>query len=177
MFIAVKKLEQHKLRIAQRFSPGMIDYRTRDFRQLGVLATEAVAELEGSEIHIAGHFETQLELACARCLGPVAQPIAADFDVRYRPVASMAREEEISLRENDTEVGFYTGGGLFLADVVAEQVHLALPMKVVCSPDCRGLCPQCGANLNRGRCRCVQRAADPRLAPLAQWAEEKKKPV
>lgn len=174
MFIAVKKLEQHKLRIAQLFSPGTIDYRTQDFRQLGVLATEAVAELEGSEIHIAGHFETQLELACARCLGPVAQPIAADFDVRYRPVASMAREEEISLRENDTEVGFYTGGGLFLADVVAEQVHLALPMKSLCREDCRGLCPECGANLNLGSCACRRGSGDPRLAPLADWKRRRK---
>ena len=44
--------------------------------------------------------------------------------------------------------------GLFLADVLAEQVNLALPMKVICRSDCRGLCPHCGANLNNEECRC-----------------------
>lgn len=174
MFIAVKELEQHKLTIAQRFAPGTVDYRTRDFRQVGVLAAEAVAELEGREIHIAGYLETQVELACARCLEPVARQVHADFDLRYRPVASIAREEEINLMEEDTEIGFYTGDGLFLADVLAEQVHLALPMKSLCREDCRGFCAECGANLNLGSCRCRRIGVDPRLAPLAEWKRRRR---
>lgn len=173
MYIAVKELEKHKLTISQWFAPGMIDYRTRDFRQLRPLATEAVAELEGSEIHLAGHLETELELLCARCLEPVARAIEADFDLRYRPVAEIAHEEEISLSEDDTKIGFYAGGGLFLADILAEQVHLALPMKILCREDCRGLCPECGANLNLGVCGCRSASPDLRLAPLAAWKRRK----
>ena len=174
MFIAVKELEQHTLTIAQRFAPGMIDFHTRDFRQLGVLSTQAVAELEGREIRLAGHLETQLEVNCARCLEPMAQQVSTDFDVRYRPVASIVRDEEISLAEEDTEVGFYRGHGLFLADALAEQVHLALPMRSLCREDCRGLCPQCGANLNRGSCGCRRTGIDSRLAPLAEWKQRRK---
>jgi uncharacterized protein len=88
-------------------------------------------------------------------------------------VNSIRRDDEISLGVEDTDVGFYTGQGLFLADALAEQVHLALPMKVLCSAECKGLCPSCGANLNRDRCRCGPRPADPRLAPLAEWAAKK----
>jgi len=66
------------------------------------------------------------------------------------------------------EIGFFEGEGLFLADVLREQVLLALPMKVICRSDCRGLCPNCGANLNHEECRCETHAADPRLAPLAR---------
>ncbi|MFQ5816546.1 MAG: DUF177 domain-containing protein [Terriglobia bacterium] len=174
MFIAAKELEQHALRIAQRFAPGTIDYRTREFRQLGVLASEVVAELDGRDIRIAGHLETQVELSCARCLELVAHDVSANFDLRYRPVASIAREEEITLAQEDTEVGFYTGSGLFLADVVAEQVHLVLPMKPLCRDDCRGLCPECGVNLNRGSCGCQRTSVDPRLAPLADWKRRRK---
>ena len=175
MLIAVKELKRHKLTIAQQFAPGMIDYRTRDFRQLGLLTTEAVAELEGGEIHLAGHLETRVETACARCLEPVTREVSADFDLRYRPVASLAAEAEISLEEEETQIGFYKGEGLFLTDVLAEQVHLALPMKSVCREDCRGLCPECGANLNLGSCGCRRTSVDPRLVALADWKRQQKK--
>lgn len=175
MFIGVKELQQHKMTLAQRYDPGTIDYRTQEFRQRGVLATEAVAELEGSEIHIAGHLEAEMELMCARCLEPVVRQVETDFDLRYRPVTSIAREEEINLDQEDSDIGFYTGEGLFFADVLAEQVHLALPMKNLCREDCRGLCPECGANLNLGSCGCRKTGPDPRLAPLAEWKQRRAK--
>ena len=169
MFIAVKELEQHKLTISQRFAPGTIDFHTREFRQRGPLAADAVAELEGREIHLAGHLETDVELSCARCLESVTRTIASDFDVRYRPISTMARDEEIGVSEEDTDIGFYHGEGLFLADVLAEQVNLAIPIKSLCREECRGLCPECGANLNLGPCSCRRSGVDPRLAPLARW--------
>jgi len=183
MFIGVKELEQHKLTFREEFPPGTIDFRTRDFRQATPLQAQVSAELAGRQIHIVGRLATRLEMVCARCLEPVTQELAPSFDLTYRPVAAISREEEIELRAQEVEVGFYTGEGLFLADLLAEQVHLALPMKVLCREDCRGLCPSCGANLNRERCRCSPRAVDPRLAPLAALlgegeaggAEKKKK--
>ena len=66
----------------------------------------------------------------------------------------------------------FEGDGLFLADVLAEQVNLALPMKVICSSDCRGLCPHCGANLNNEECRCEKGGSDPRMAPLARLKQD-----
>lgn len=176
MFIGIKELERHKLTFREEYPPGTIDFRTRDFRQVAPLGVELSAELEGREVRIVGRVATRLELACARCLEPVAQEIARTFDLLYRPVASISRDEELELTPEELEVGFYTGEGLFLADVVAEQVHLALPMKVVCEEECRGLCPHCGANLNRERCRCGPQPPDPRLAPLAAWVAEKKAP-
>lgn len=174
MFIGVKELEQHKLTFQEDFAPGTIDFRTRDFRQATPLRAEVSAELAGREIHILGRLATRLELFCARCLEPVGQDVAASFDLLYRPVAAISRDEEIELKPQEADVGFYTGEGLFLADVLAEQVHLALSMKVLCQPECRGLCPGCGGNLNREACRCGPRALDPRLAPLARWAAKKK---
>lgn len=176
MFIGVKELERHKLTFREEFAPGTIDFRTGEFRQAGPLRVEAEAELEGAEIHIVGRLSGRLEFTCARCLEPVERELAPRFDLVYRPVASIRRGEEIGLRADDLEIGFYADEGLFLADVVAEQVHLALPMKVVCGEACRGLCPGCGVNLNRERCRCGPQAVDPRLAPLAAWVARKKGP-
>jgi uncharacterized protein len=61
---------------------------------------------------------------------------------------------------------------MFLSDILAEQMLLILPMKVICRSDCRGLCPHCGANLNSEDCRCEARSADPRLAPLARLKQD-----
>ncbi|MGH9778453.1 MAG: YceD family protein [Candidatus Acidiferrales bacterium] len=173
MFIGIKQLEQGRLDFHEQFPPGTIDFRTREFRQAAVLDVEGSADLAGVEIHLEARLRTQLEMTCARCLEPLTQKVAASFDLVYRPVNSIRRGDEISLGVEDTDVGFYTGQGLFLADVLAEQVYLALPMKVLCRAECKGLCPHCGANLNRDRCRCAPRPVDPRLAPLAEWAAKK----
>ena len=174
MFIGVRELEQHPLTFQEEFAPGTIDFRTRDFRQAGPLRVEVSAELAGRQIHIVGRLATRLELACARCLEPVVEELASSFDLLYHPVATISRKEEIELRPEDADTGFFTGEGLFLADVLAEQVHLALPLKVLCRAECQGLCARCGANLNRERCRCGGPAADPRLAPLAEWLAKRK---
>jgi len=175
MFIGVKELERQKLIIDHSFAPGTIDYRTQEFRQVAPLVVQVVAELKDGVIHVVGQFATRIELTCARCLEPVEREVRSQFDLPYRPVAAVAREPEVNLAEEDTEVGFYVGDGLFLADVLAEQVHLALPMKTLCREDCRGLCPRCGANLNRESCRCCHPGIDPRLAPLAEWKDRHKK--
>src|SRR5579885_2513888 len=59
-----------------------------------------------------------------------------------------------------------------LEPVLEEQVLLALPMKVICQRDCRGLCPNCGANLNHEECRCETHSLDPRMAPLARLKQD-----
>jgi uncharacterized protein len=56
--------------------------------------------------------------------------------------------------------------------LLREQFYLALPMKPLCREDCKGLCPQCGTNLNTGSCECGPALEDPRLAPLKQLKKE-----
>jgi uncharacterized protein len=172
MYLDIKELAVRKARISKTYPAGTIDFHTREFRQLEPLTVGATAELVDGQIHIAGHLQTRIELVCSRCLEPVNEEINRDFDLFYRPVVSIAREEEVHLKQDDTEVGFFQGSGLFLADVLAEQVNLAIPMKVICRSDCRGLCPQCGANLNSEDCRCEIHTRDPRLAPLARVKQD-----
>ena len=132
----------------------------------------ATAELLEGQIRITGDLDTRVEMVCARCLEPVTEDVARDFDLFYRPIASMTREEEDRLKLDDTEIAFFEGEGLFLTDVLAEQVLLALPMKAICRSDCRGLCAQCGVDLNNEECRCEVHVADPRTAPLARLKQD-----
>ena len=172
MFLDVHELATKKIRIRKNYAPGTLDFHSGDFRQLEPLEVRATAELVENQIRIYGTLHTRLEMVCARCLETVVEEVSKNFDLFYRPMTSIAREEEVRLKLDDTEMAFFEGDGLFLADVLAEQVNLSLPMKVICRSDCRGLCPHCGANLNQEECRCESHAADPRLAPLARLKQD-----
>jgi uncharacterized protein len=171
MFLDVKELAVRKARIRKIYPPGAVDFHTAEFQQVEPLEVRATAELIDGQIRVQGHLHTRLELVCARCLETVHEEINRDFDLLYRPVATLAREGD-ALKTDDADIGFFHGDGVFLADVLAEQVNLAIPMKVICRSDCRGLCPQCGANLNSEECRCESHGVDPRLVPLARFKQD-----
>ena len=146
MFLDVNELALRKLRIHKTYAPGSVDFHSAEIKQL--------------------------ELVCARCLEPVVEEVSRSFDLFYAPLPKGTRHKEDRLMDDDTEIGFYEGEGLFLADVLKEQVLLALPLKAICRSDCRGLCPNCGANLNHEECRCETHATDPRMAPLARLKQD-----
>ena len=118
------------------------------------------------EIHIQGNLETRLELDCARCLEQVVAPVKRKFDLFYHPLDECPDGNEQAVPRGEEELEFYSGPGLLLEDVVKEQVLLSLPMRSVCRPDCKGLCPQCGINRNRETCNCSAPTGDPRWAAL-----------
>ncbi len=172
MFLDVKELAVRKLRIRRSYAPGSVDYHTTEMKQVVPLEVTATAELLEDQIRVEGSFETKIELVCARCLEPVLEDVNKPFDLFYAPLPKEDKPKEDQLKEDDTEIGFYQGDGLFLADILKEQVLLALPLKVICRSDCRGLCPACGANLNHEGCRCETHATDTRMAPLARLKQE-----
>ena len=172
MFLDVNELAIHKVRINKGFAPGTIDFHTTEFRQLEPLDVRATAELVEGQIRVSGTLHTRLEMVCARCLEEVTEEVSREFDLYYRPSKDEPRGEEIRLKDDDTDIGFFEGEGIFLTDILAEQVLLALPVKVICRSDCRGLCPQCGVNLNSENCRCEARSYDPRMAPLARLKQD-----
>ena len=154
MLITEQELELHRIVVSKVYPRDALDYQGVEFRQAGPLTLEAVAELLGAEIHIRGKLSTRLEACCDRCLAKVEMPIDRHFDLFYRPMETIAVEEEIEISEDELEVGFYPESGIALDDVVMEQVMLEFPMKVVCRPNCLGLCPTCGVNRNLEKCQC-----------------------
>jgi uncharacterized protein len=174
MFIKIKELELRKIVFDESFSPGIIDLGEQAEQKTPLKATgraELLRENRGAkevveDIRLVGCFSTRVELRCARCLDPVAHAVQENFDLVYRPlgVDAVADEKSISLAE--TEIGYYQGEGLLLEDVLKEQLLLAMPVKQVCSRECKGLCPQCGKNLNLESCDCVSTMTDPRWSAL-----------
>ena len=172
MFLDVKDLAVRKVHIRKSYAPGSIDYGLNEVKQSEPLEVNATAELLEGQIRVTGELQTKIEMVCARCLEPVIEEVHRDFDLFYQPLLKGTPNDEERLKDDDTEIGFFEGEGLFLADVLKEQVLLSLPMKVICQSDCRGLCPHCGANLNQEQCRCERHTSDPRLAPLARLKQD-----
>jgi uncharacterized protein len=181
MTILPQDLVDEPLTLDARFEPGAIEY-TPDIRQTGPLQVDGRAELivehRGprefvDDIRLRAHFGGEFELQCARCLEAVAQRLEGDFDLIFRPADVDAEGGEHAITEDETEIGYYETSGLLLEDAVREQVLLALPGRTLCQEDCQGLCPQCGANRNRGDCGCVQPVADGRWKALADFAAPK----
>jgi len=174
MLIRVQDLELRRRDFDEHLQPGAIDFGS-ELRQAGVLDVHGRAELirehRGgreyvSDIRLVGKLAGKVELSCARCLEPVRQAVDRSFDLIYRPLGVDRRKEEVSISEAETEIGYYEGEGLELEDVLREQVLLAVPIKVVCSAQCKGLCPRCGQNLNEGGCNCNDKPDNPRWDAL-----------
>jgi uncharacterized protein len=121
------------------------------------------------QFRLAGHVQTTLELPCSRCLEPFTLPVDQAFDLRYQPHAENTGEGEREIEEDDLTTAFYENDEIDLGQLMREQFYLALPMKPLCSADCKGLCAICGTNLNRGACVCSRTWEDPRLAALKQF--------
>jgi len=174
MFIKIKDLELRKILFDEQIQPGIIDLGA-DIQQKTPLHTAGRAELirenRGGkvvvdDIRIVGNLSAQMEFRCARCLDPVKHDLKEAFDLVYRPLGVDAGRDEVSISRAETEIGYYQGEGLLLEDVLKEQILLALPVKQVCSSECKGFCPQCGRNLNAEQCDCVTSMPDPRWAAL-----------
>ncbi len=120
------------------------------------------------QFRLVGDVKTVLELPCSRCLEPFQHGVDSHFDLRYQPHAANTGEDEREIEEDDLSTAFYENDEIDLGQLMREQFYLALPMKPLCREDCRGLCPACGTNLNRGTCDCKRDWDDPRLAALRE---------
>lgn len=118
--------------------------------------------------HLTGRVQTTLELPCSRCLEPFTRPVDAAFDLRYQPQAVNMGEDEREIAEDDLSTAFYEDDEIDLGQLMREQFLLSLPMKPLCGEECRGLCPVCGTNLNRGACGCKRGWDDPRFDALRE---------
>lgn len=167
MFLKLQDMEIRPIRFDVAYSPGEIEFEAK-LRQGGPLQVSGVAELLGAteEIRIQGQYQVMLEADCDRCLDLASFRVAERFDLFYRPDLETSPGEEFEIDRGEVEIAFYEGDGLELADVVREQVLLALPMQRLCREGCKGICPGCGANRNAKECGCTVTAGNDRWAAL-----------
>jgi len=118
------------------------------------------------QFHLVGRVQSTLALVCGRCLEEIAMPVDLPFDLLFLPHTAAATEGEVEVEDDDLTTAYYRDEQIDLGQLVLEQFYLAAPMKPLCRESCRGLCPECGTNLNTGTCSCVREWTDPRLDSL-----------
>jgi uncharacterized protein len=153
-------------RFDEVYPPETFASDTENFTVAGPVKLGFDVYKDKDQFRLDGRVETMLELPCGRCLELFRWPVEAIFDLRYQPRTPQSAKPEREIEEDDFSTAFYENDEIDLVQMMREQFFLALPMKPLCRPDCKGLCPECGTNLNRNTCRCKREWEDPRLAPL-----------
>jgi uncharacterized protein len=144
-----------------------------DYKVLGDVHFDGTLRKDEPRFILSGRLQARLEMSCGRCLEPFTLPVDTQVDLTYVPHPEQAAEGEVELSQDDLTTAFYRDQTLDLGDMVREQFYLALPMRPLCREECKGLCPQCGTNLNQGTCACDVRWEDPRLAGLRTLLKKK----
>jgi uncharacterized protein len=110
---------------------------------------------EKEKIRARGQIRTVVSLRCVNCLDNYELKVNSRFDIILFPVY-LLKSTDTALTTDDMEYIFFDGEEIDLEKILMEQVNLFIPFNPTCTPDCKGLCPNCGANLNYEECQCEQ---------------------
>ena len=168
MLLNLRSLQGAHEHIEKRYEPSAFPAAEGDtFRVIEPVSMSFdVDRQETNRFRVSGRLAGAVELNCSRCLEPFRLPVETTFDLRYAPRTENVGEGEREVDEDDLSTAFYDDEQIDLGQLMIEQFQLVVPMKPLCREDCRGLCPQCGTNLNTGSCTCSAQWADPRFDAL-----------
>jgi uncharacterized protein len=176
VFIEVEDLKQETLHVHHIFPISEIKFSHDDAELSAPVAADFVLTHKDRDLRVDGTVETSIRFRCSRCTKEFFRPFAASFDLSYMPQPKgVAENAEIELKYDDMDVAYYNGIAFDVDLMVLEQIELAMPMQFVCREDCKGLCYQCGADLNEGACLCKNEEPDSRLSVLLDFQKKKKK--
>ncbi|RCK75807.1 MAG: hypothetical protein IGBAC_1082 [Ignavibacteriae bacterium] len=164
--INISKLSEgiHKYHLHTESSNLALDERFHDDVDIDVVLDKTSTQiLLKTEIDTDGNFE------CDRCLTTFSRHIHTAYTLMY---LYQAQEFEI---ENEIQVINRDTVFIDLAEDVRQYILLAIPIKLLCKEDCKGLCPSCGKNLNEGKCNCNTDFIDPRWEALSKLIKNKNK--
>lgn len=169
MIVDLHEIEGASRPFELSISPDELDFADPRFRLTGDVKVNGEVARSSAEVHVRGAIDASAEIDCSRCLRAIPSPLAIDFAVSFVSPEHFASnpEHEVSVEDLDTDV--LDKDQIDLREVVREQILLNLPEQKFCDPDCKGLCPQCGADLNLLDCKCDRDEIDPRWAALKDF--------
>jgi DUF177 domain-containing protein len=102
---------------------------------------------------------------CGRCLKPFDNTVTTSFEaLLLRQIDEDDQSDEIKLKITD--------GCVDLEETIKQMIYLSMPMKSLCKKDCKGICPNCGVNLNNEECKCKNNSTDPRFDKLKEMLKD-----
>ena len=166
MRIELENLEGSKGDFAHVYQPDELKPVDERVSLIAPAAVNGKIRLSGNEVFVNGHVETRAQVECDRCLKPVELPVNVDFTLEYISDSDYESIETAELTEAEMSVSVFDGAAIDVDEIVKEQILLAVPTRMLCREDCKGICPECGADRNTGECNCVTNDIDPRWAAL-----------
>jgi len=145
----------------------ILEAQTEPFTVSSPLELDISFSRSGSKIILEGSYTLQLQLSCARCLAEFPLPLAENFRYLLWPRSKDTSGKTGQGAGEDFEVVYYEGDHIDLRPLVREQIYLNMPGYPHCTENCKGLCPQCGANLNEAPCSCAARSANGNASPFS----------
>lgn len=135
-------------------------YGIEDYVLSQPMSCQGQALHQGDSFTVEGTYHSVADLSCSRCGKPFSLPVSGTFSAAFvygHPNNDWDGERDLYELEGDTAD---------LGPVLADEIFFSLPMQPLCRPDCQGLCPICGADLNEGSCSCRETETDPRWDKL-----------
>ncbi len=145
--------------------PGLLD-DVEDCTAVKPITGKAELHKMNKGVYVTGEVSTTLGLRCHRCLGGYQTAVKSEFSYVLLTRSAHDLKEQIELKTEDMETSYFDGVEVPLSEFFREQILLQLPMKHLCKQDCKGLCPLCGADLNKEKCRCLPKEVDSPFAVL-----------
>jgi len=149
---------------------------SRQVRVEGMGNTDADLDLRvlliAEDVFVSGGVSTSVGLECSRCLGGFPSNISLNLNLAYCQEPGDAEDKEVD--SGDMNTGFLVGDELDLEEVIAEQILLGVPMKPLCSEECKGFCPKCGVDLNNNDCDCDRSYINPQFLALKDYLKKDK---
>ena len=125
----------------------------------------------GTGLLVQGDVAAEVEVECSRCLERFTMPVEGTLEEQFEPTVDVdtgAPVNKADYEVNDEAFDIDSNHMMDLSEPVRQSLLVALPMKPLCKADCKGLCPQCGANWNEGPCDCRSEAVDERWSGLRE---------
>lgn len=144
------------------------DAKSIDVHLLGTLTNV------GKSIVFSGRVLADVPVKCHRCLEDFILPVDSKILEEFHRRSESPDEEAEDVGVEDDDGYSFMGNVIDLGEMVREYLVLAVPIKTVCAPSCRGVCRQCGQDLNQGDCQCEIDDLNPRFAVLGQLLEKMK---
>ncbi|HOJ87976.1 MAG TPA: DUF177 domain-containing protein [Pseudothermotoga sp.] len=161
-----KVFEERRVIMEGIYEAKTIELPGVECRVLEPIRVKIVVALAKDGIAVGGYVKTVLEHPCDRCLKPVQLQIHGTIEALYKHISEAPKEKEEEL-QSLRNVLYYSSDKIDLSDRIIEAIIVDVPMRVLCKPDCKGLCPHCGADLNEDpNHSCREYKIDPRLSKL-----------
>jgi DUF177 domain-containing protein len=166
MRIELENLEGGKGDFAHVYKPEDLNPVDERVRLVAPAAVNGKVRLSRQEVFVNGNLETRAQVECDRCLQPVELPVRIDFRLEYITGPDYQASGAAELTEAEMSVSVFDGEAIDVDEIVKEQILLAVPTRMLCREDCKGICPECGTDRNTGDCSCFTNDIDPRWAAL-----------